>query len=71
MRKAAAVEVAVFVGITAADRAQGPAEGSDGDDESDEGRCKTDSAFTPKIRLLRVLGQKLDPGSKKDLKKTH
>jgi hypothetical protein len=36
-RKAAAVEVAVAAGIAAADRAQGPAEGSDGD-ESDEGK---------------------------------
>ena len=36
-RKAAAVEVAVATGIAAADRAQGPAEGSDGD-ESDEGQ---------------------------------
>jgi len=36
-RKAAPVEVAVAAGIAAADRAQGPAEGSDGD-ESDEGQ---------------------------------
>jgi len=39
-RKAAAVEVAVAAGIAAADRAQGPAEGSDGD-ESDEGQWIT------------------------------
>ena len=65
MRKAAAVEVAVFAGITAADRAQGPAEGSDGDDKSDEGQCKTDSACTPKLRFL---GQKLDSSSKFDEK---
>ena len=36
-RKAAAVEVAMAAGIAAADRAQGPAESSDGD-ESDEGQ---------------------------------
>jgi len=36
-RKAAAVEDAVASGIAAADRAQGPAEGSDGD-ESEEGQ---------------------------------
>ena len=36
-RKAAAVEVPVAAGIAAADRAQGPAEGSDGD-ESEEGQ---------------------------------
>ena len=67
-RKAAAVEVAVATGIAAADRAQGPAEGSDGDDKSDEGQCKTDSACTPKIRFLRFLGQKLDSSSKIDAK---
>jgi len=54
-RKAAAVEVPVAAGIAAADRAQGPAEGSDGD-ESDEGQWKADSACTPKIRFLRFLG---------------
>ena len=64
-RKAAAVEVAVATGIAAADRAQGPAEGSDGDDKSDEGQCKTDSACTPKLRFL---GQKLDSSSKIDEK---
>jgi len=67
-RKAAAVEVAVATGIAAADRAQGPAEGSDGDDKSDEGQCRTDSASTPKIRFLRFLGQKLDSSSKIDAK---
>ena len=70
MRKAAAVEVAVATGIAAADRAQGPAEGSDGDDKSDVEQCKTDSACTPKIRFLRFWGQKLDSSSKIDAK-TH
>jgi len=66
-RKAAAVEDAVASGIAAADRAQGPAEGSDGDDESDERQCKTDST-PPKIRFLRFLGLKPDRGSKIDAK---